>query len=67
MTATATVCVPKGGYADVEIAVDGASEIPGDLRDIGLGEASREGGVFVPELALADEIGAPCRPGSSAR
>ncbi len=56
------VCVPARGFAEVRVRADGASEIPGDLRDIGLSSGSRQGGVFVAEIALADEVGPPCRP-----
>jgi hypothetical protein len=56
------VCVPAGGFAEVRIRARGASPIPGDLRDIGLGAAKRQGGVLVTEVALADEVGKACRP-----
>jgi hypothetical protein len=56
------VCVPARGYADVTVRAEGASPIPGDLRDIDLSRQAREGGIFLNEIALADELGEPCRP-----
>jgi hypothetical protein len=62
--ATVPVCVPARGFAEVRVRADGSSPIPGDLRDIGLLSAERDGGVFVGGIALADEIGGPCRTSS---
>jgi hypothetical protein len=37
------------------------SWIPGDLGDLTTSEVERRGGVFLSEIALADEIGGECR------
>jgi hypothetical protein len=61
--ATVSICVPAHGYAQARLRVRGSSTIPGDLRDYELAEySSRVGGIFVDEIALADEVGGPCRP-----
>jgi hypothetical protein len=61
--ATVSVCVPAHGYTEARVRVRGRSTIPGDLRYYELAEGTRRvGGAFVDEVALADEIGAPCRP-----
>jgi hypothetical protein len=60
--ATIEVCVPARGYADVGLTAAASSRIPGDLRDFDLAEyTTRRGGVFVAEIALADEVGSPCQ------
>jgi hypothetical protein len=60
---TVELCVPANGYAEVRLEARGSSTIPGDLRDYNLAEfTKRRGGIFVAEIALADEIGGPCKP-----
>jgi hypothetical protein len=60
---TVELCVPAHGYTEVRLAARGSSTIPGDLRDYNLAEfTKRRGGIFVAEIALADEIGGPCKP-----
>ena len=61
--ATVTLCVPARGYDEAVLETGAVSTIPGDLRDYDLAEGTtRRGGVFVAEIALADEVGGPCRP-----
>jgi hypothetical protein len=61
--ATVSVCVPARGYTEARLRVRGSSRIPGDQRYYELAEGtSRIGGVFVDEVALADEIGPRCNP-----
>jgi hypothetical protein len=56
------VCVPPGGYGSLGIRALGRSPVYGDMRDqTGLG-AYRIGGVLLVQIALADEVGPPCRP-----
>ena len=57
VTEFARVCVPTRGYADVRLAVDGASEIPGDLSTQSASLVPRRGGLFIASLSQADEIG----------
>ena len=64
--ASVTVCVPAGGYAEARIRADGTSTLPPDLR-FAYETAPRSGGVLVTEIALADEIGAPCKPADPMR
>jgi len=60
---TVELCVPASGYAEVRLEARGSSTISGDLRDYNLAEfTKRRGGIFVAEIALADEIGGPCKP-----
>ena len=55
-------CVPAGGYADFRITMPGSSPVYGDMRSQDTIGESREGGVLFTQIALADEVGAPCTP-----
>jgi len=55
-----SVCVPAHGFTDVRISTPDASTIPGDLRDSSSSAGTRQGGVSLRALSLADEVGAPC-------
>jgi hypothetical protein len=58
---TLRVCVPRRGFAEVRLTAHGASAIPGDARDAeSASSGGRLGGVYLGEIALADEIGGPC-------
>jgi hypothetical protein len=57
---TVAVCVPARGFAEVRVRANGTSAIPGDLGDQAAAEQGRLGGVFIPGIALADEVGGPC-------
>jgi hypothetical protein len=59
--ATVDLCVPARGFAESRVRAHGVSEIDGDARFLEP-PGPRFGGVFVSEIALADEIGGPCRP-----
>ena len=59
---TVEVCVPAHGYSDVSFRALGSSEIPGSSDDFGRSQLSRRGGVFLAQIALADEIGKSCMP-----
>jgi hypothetical protein len=54
------VCVPAHGFSDVFFAARGSSTIPGDQADQTQAQGSRQGGVFLPGIDLADEVGSPC-------
>ena len=56
------VCVPAHGFTDVALDVSGSSTIPGDLATLSESESSRQGGVFLAQIALADDLGGACRP-----
>jgi hypothetical protein len=58
-------CVPADGFAEVTVRADGSSEIPPDLRTLEGQDQPRQGGIFLSEIALADEIGEACEPGSA--
>jgi hypothetical protein len=45
---------------DVRLAVTGASSIPGDQASVSTIDTPRRGGLFVSQIALADELGGPC-------
>ena len=55
-----TVCVPAHGFTEVRISTPSASAIPGNLANTDSLSGSREGGVSLRALSLADEIGGPC-------
>jgi hypothetical protein len=55
------LCVPAHGYADVLVRASGASPIYGDMRDQYSYATPRRAGVFLSEIALADELGPACR------
>jgi hypothetical protein len=54
------LCVPAHGYATVTIEAFGHSQIYGDMSDQATFAKPRQAGVFLTEIALADEIGNPC-------
>jgi hypothetical protein len=54
------VCVPAGGFADVRLRASGSSPIPGDLATYASSLRPRAGGVFLSQIALADELGGHC-------
>jgi len=54
------VCVPADGYADVRLRVPDSSAIPGDLATLATSLQARNGGVFLSQIGLADELGGPC-------
>lgn len=54
------VCVPAHGFTDVRISTPDSSTIPGDLRDSSASSGTRQGGVSLRALSLADEVGARC-------
>ena len=56
------VCVPAQGFTEVRLSTPEQSTIYGDMRDRVSFEVPRQGGVFVAEIALADELGKPCSP-----
>jgi hypothetical protein len=56
------VCVPRRGYADVRISTPVEGMTYGDMRDASTFGFERRLGLFVSSIALADEIGAACRP-----
>jgi hypothetical protein len=58
---TLRVCVRPRGFTDVRVTAHGASPIPGDARDaVSAAFAGRSGGVFLGEIALANETGGAC-------
>jgi hypothetical protein len=61
------VCVPAGGFADVRLRVSGSSAIPGDLATYASSLQPRTGGVFLSQIALADELGGPCTVSAAGR
>jgi hypothetical protein len=54
------VCVPAHGYSEIRIGTPDHSPIYGDMRDRVTFNVPREGGIFLAEIAMADEIGPPC-------
>ena len=36
--------------------------IPGDLKSVEASQLPRDGGLFLADVSVADELGAPCRP-----
>src|SRR5262249_25576197 len=65
-TSTATgslpVCVPARGWTEVRIRTPDASWAPGSIDTLAHSFTSRRVGVAIGEIALADEIGGPCKP-----
>ena len=55
------VCVPRRGYTDVRLSTPLAALTYGDMRDASTFGFERRLGVYLSSIALADEIGAPCR------
>jgi hypothetical protein len=69
-TATAQIhlslCAPARGFTEIRVWTPAVSEIPPSLRSADLANASgRRGGIFLSEIALADEIGPRCTPTDS--
>jgi hypothetical protein len=58
---TIRVCVPRRGYTDVRISTPLAALTYGDMRDVNSFGFERRLGVFLSSVALADELGPPCR------
>ena len=54
------VCVPAHGYAEARVSSSGHSMIYGDMRDLANFSVPRQAGIFLAEIALADELGPPC-------
>ena len=52
------VCVPARGHADVRIRSGGESAVPSDAG--APPGAGRQGGLFLAQIALADELGGRC-------
>jgi hypothetical protein len=59
---TIRICVPRTGYTDVRISTPLVAQTYGDMRDVNSFGFERRLGIFLSSIALADEIGAPCRP-----
>jgi hypothetical protein len=57
-----TVCVPRDGPADVTLRADGVSAIYGDQSTVESVAQTREAGVLVGQVALAETPGAKCAP-----
>jgi hypothetical protein len=55
------VCVPRTGYTDVRISTPLVGLTYGNMRDADSFGFERRLGVYVSSIALADEIGGPCR------
>jgi len=60
------VCVPRQGFTDVTLKADGSSTIPGDLATLSESLGTRQGGVFLAQIALSDNLGGRCRPDGDA-
>jgi hypothetical protein len=58
---TIRVCVPPRGFSEVRLRPHGSSPIPGDLSSLETLAQPRRGGVFLAQIALADEVGPACR------
>jgi hypothetical protein len=54
------VCVPAGGYADVELRAAGASLIGGDQGTLADSLIERRGGIHVTGIAVGDETAGAC-------
>ena len=57
---TLRVCVPRHGHTEVRLTTPDTSWIPGDQRDQPSSDIERRGGLYLSEIALADEIGPAC-------
>lgn len=55
------LCVPRTGYAEARITTPIAAQTYGDMRDASSFGIERRLGLFLSSIALADEIGGPCR------
>ena len=60
-----TLCVPAHGFAVARISTPDASTVYGDMGTQDEFGIPREAGVFLSQIALADEIGSSCTPGSA--
>jgi hypothetical protein len=59
--ASAQVCVPAGGYAEVRVSTPGDSVIYGDVMSARTWAGpGRHAGVLLTQIALADELGPAC-------
>ena len=57
------VCVPAHSFEDVSVSTPDHSVIPGDLSSEQASVVTtRQGGIDIADVALADEIGGVCRP-----
>jgi hypothetical protein len=56
------LCVPAGWPSEVWLTSPVRAAIPGDQRSADASVLPREGGLFVADISLADELGAPCNP-----
>jgi hypothetical protein len=56
------ICVPASGNAEARLTTPVRATIPGDQQSQPASTEPRVGGVLVAEIALADEVGGPCRP-----
>jgi hypothetical protein len=62
VTGSLPVCVPPHGWTEVRIRTPDASWALGSIDTLSHSFTSRRVGVAIGEIALADEIGGPCRP-----
>jgi hypothetical protein len=60
------VCVPPEGFAVVRVTTPEHSLVYGDQRDGSKLNIEREAGILLTQIALADELLGPCRPGPPA-
>jgi hypothetical protein len=58
---TVPVCVPAHGYTTVRLRVPETTPIPGNQASGIASQIPRQGGVGISWIALASEIGSPCR------
>jgi hypothetical protein len=57
------LCLPAKGYTEVTLQTKGSNAIPGDMRNEPYSvETNRRGGLQVADIALSDDVGAPCTP-----
>jgi hypothetical protein len=56
------VCVPARGWTEVKIETPDSSYALGSIDSLADSFTSRRVGVGLGEIALADEVGGPCRP-----
>jgi hypothetical protein len=57
---TVSVCVPRRGHADVTLRAVGSTPIYGDESNLETANASRDAGVLVAKIALADGVSVRC-------
>jgi hypothetical protein len=58
-----SLCLPRRGFAEARVEAPQVGTIPGDLDSLEGSAIPRRGSLLVSNLSVADEIGAPCRPG----